>query len=93
MIQPSDFTPRVLNLIATVLNQGYECEIKGINDKVVVLKVKRKLMYKVKDKDDIKKYLIDNVIETIDTNQDLKVEFKREREKVAIIEVKKVEMK
>lgn len=93
MLQPSDFTPKVLNLITTILNQGYEVEIKGASDKICVLKVKRKLLYKVKDTADIKKYLIDNIVDNVVANQDIKVEFKRERDRVAIVEVKKIEIK
>lgn len=92
MLQPSDFTPRVINSIVGILNQGYECEIKYAGDNLIVLKIKRKLLYKVSKQTDIKDYLIDSVLENLNENQDMKVEFKREREKIAIVSVKKVDV-
>ena len=92
MLQPSDFTPRVINSIITILNQGYECELKYASDNLLVLKIKRKLLYKVAKQSDIKDYLIDSVLENLNENQDVKVEFKRERDKTAIVLVKKTEI-
>ena len=92
MLQPSDFTPIVINSIVSILNQGYECEIKYAGDKLVVLKIKRKLLYKVAKDSDIKDYLIDGILENLKENQDYKVEFKREREKTAIVLVKKTDV-
>lgn len=90
MLQPSDFTPRVLNAICTILNQGYECEIKYAGGNLCVLKIKRKCLYKVANENDIKDYLLSNIIEKLEPLA--KVEFKREHEKVAIVLVKKQEV-
>lgn len=91
MLQPSDFTPRVINAIITILNQGYECEIKNPKGSIVVIKIKRKLLYKVSNQKDIKDYLIDSVLENLNEGEDVKVEFKREHDKTAIVLVKKLE--
>ena len=90
MLQPSDFTPRVLNAICTILNQGYECEIKYASNNLCVLKIKRKCLYKVANEDDIKNHLLPNITKQLD--QEVKVEFKREHEKIAIVLVKKQEV-
>lgn len=91
MLQPTDFNPRVINAITTILNQGYECELKYAGGNLIVIKIKRKLLYKVAKQSDIKDYLIDNLMEQLNTTQDVKIEFKREREKTAIVLVKKTE--
>ena len=89
MLQASDFTPKVLNTIVDILNKGYECEIKNPSNNLIVIKIKRKLLYKVSDENDIKNYLISNILEKLD--DDVKIEFKREHDKVAVVLVTKVE--
>lgn len=89
MLQTSDFTPRVLNTIADILNKGYECELKCPNNNLIVIKIKRKLLYKVKEEADIKDYLLDKVLANLEVGA--KVEFKREQDKIAIVHVSKVE--
>lgn len=89
MLQASDFTPRVLNTIADILNKGYECELKNPSNNLIVIKIKRKLLYKVKDDSDIKNYLLDNIIGNL--TEGTKVEFKREKDQIAIVLVTKTE--
>lgn len=91
MLQKSDFTPQVINSIISILNQGYECELKYAGNNLITIKIKRKLLYKVSKQTDIKDYLIENVLENLNENQDVKIEFKRERDKTAIVLVRKTE--
>ena len=90
MLQPSDFSPRVLTAICTILNQGYECEIKYAGNNLCVLKIKRKCLYKVADENDIKEHLLPSI--TAKLEQTAKVEFKREHDKIAIVLVRKQEV-
>lgn len=85
--------PNELKKITTTLNQGYECEVKYAGERVGVNKIKRKLLYKVSDENDIKNYLIDSLVELIKANPTAKIEFKRENDKIAIVFVKRQEIK
>lgn len=90
MLQPSDFKPHVLNTICTILNQGYECELKYVGNNLCVLKIKRKCLYKVLDENDIKNNLIPSITSKLEN--EAKVEFKREHDKIAIVLVRKLEV-
>lgn len=89
----NDFATKDLTKITTTLNQGYECEVKYASERVSVIKIKRKLLYKITNESDIKNYLIDSLVELIKTNPTAKVEFKRENDKIAIVLVKRQEIK
>lgn len=89
----SDFATKDLTKITTTLKQGYECEVKYAGERVSVNKIKRKLLYKVVDKSDIKNYLLDSIIKAIEENPTAKIEFKKENDKIAIVLVKKQEIK
>lgn len=89
----NEFVAKDLTKITTTLNKGYECEVKYAGEKVSVHKIKRKLLYKVSQESDIKNYLIDNIVELIKANPTAKVEFKRENDKIAIVFVKREEIK
>ena len=89
----SAFVAKDLTKITTTLNQGYECEVKYASEKVGVIKIKRKLLYKITDKEDIRKYLLDNILEVVENNPTAKVEFKKENDKIAIVLVKRQEIK
>ena len=88
-----EFVEKDLNKITTTLNKGYECEVKYAGEKVSVNKIKRKLLYKVSNESDIKNYLIDSIVQLIKSNPTGKVEFKREQDKIAIVFVKREEIK
>ena len=89
----SEFVAKDLTKITTTLNQGYECEVKYAGEKVVVNRIKRKLLYKITDKSDIEKYLLDSILKAIEENPTAKIEFKREQDKIAIVFVKRQEIK
>ena len=88
-----EFAEKDLYKITNTLNKGYECEVKYASEKVSVNKVKRKLLYKISDENDIKNYLIDSIVELIKANPTAKVEFKREQDKIAIVFVNREEIK
>ena len=91
-LKNSSFLEKDISKITNTLNLGYECEVKYAKEKVSVLKIKRKLLYKVFDENDIKNYLIDSLIEIIKANPTAKIEFKREQDKIAIVLVKRQEI-
>lgn len=89
----NDFVVKDLTKITTTLNQGYECEVKYAGEKVIVNRIKRKLLYKITDKNDIEHYLLENILKAIEENPTAKIEFKREQDKIAIVFVKRQEVK
>ena len=92
-LKPTDLTTWELTKLTTTLNKGYECEVKYASERVSIRKIKRKLLYKVIEKEDIKKHLIDNIVEVVMNNPTAKVELKREGDKIAIVLVEKLEIK
>lgn len=89
----NEFVAKDLNKITNTLNKGYECEVRYASERVSVIKIKRKLLYKVSQETDIKNYLIDNIVELIKANPTAKVELKRENDKIAIVLVKREEIR
>lgn len=89
----NEFAVKDLTKITNTLNHGYECEVRYAGERVSVHKIKRKLLYKITDESDIKNYLIDNIVRVVKENPSAKIELKVENDKIAIVFVKREEIK
>ena len=73
--------------VENTLEQHYECEVKQTNERTTVYRIKRKLLYKVKEIDVAP--LLDNILENLPDDVNTKIELKREKDRVAVVLVKK----
>lgn len=72
-------TPNEIETITSRLNHGVECEMKYVNDKVVVYKTKRQVLVK-----DIELSL-EQIRKILQENPSSKLEFKLENSKVVAV--------
>ena len=72
-------TPSELETIVSRLNHGVECEIKYVNDKLVINKTKRQLLFKDFD------ITLDQMKTILKENPHGKIECKLENDKVVMV--------
>ena len=91
-LKTSDIPQLSLARLVEKLNQGYECDVRYINERVTIGKSKRKLLYKVQQQDANQPYVMTSILQALDSNPNAKVEFKKENDKLVIVVVERIKI-